>query len=57
SRSTDEGRITLSGRRLLTTVGGERHETPLGSDDEVLAAYRDHFGLRLDRLPGKSDLR
>lgn len=57
SRSTEEGRITLSGRKLLTTVGGERHEKPLGSDDEVLAAYRDHFGLCLDRLPGKSDLR
>lgn len=51
SRFTAAGRITLSGRKLVTTTGGERHETPLGSDDEVLAAYRDHFGLRLDRLP------
>lgn len=51
SRFTASGRITLSGRKLVTTVGGERNETPLGSDDEVLAAYREHFGLRLDRLP------
>ncbi|RPK51403.1 Arylamine N-acetyltransferase [Streptomyces sp. ADI92-24] len=51
SRFTAAGRITLSGRKLVTTVGAERHETPLGSDDEVLAAYHEHFGLRLDRLP------
>ncbi|MFJ3085200.1 arylamine N-acetyltransferase [Streptomyces sp. NPDC086838] len=57
SRSTDDGRITLTGRKLLTTVGTERHETPLAGDEEVLAAYREHFGVRLDRLPAKSDLR
>lgn len=57
SRCTEDGRITLTGRKLLTTVGTERHETPLGSDEEVLASYREHFGVRLDRLPAKSDLR
>ncbi|GAA2984383.1 arylamine N-acetyltransferase family protein [Streptomyces fulvorobeus] len=51
SRVTDDGRITLSGRKLVRTVEGERHETPLETDAEVLAAYRDHFGLLLDRLP------
>ncbi|MFD0021425.1 arylamine N-acetyltransferase [Streptomyces sp. NPDC058382] len=51
SRFTTTGRITLSGRKLVTTVGSERHETPLRSDDEVLAAYRDHFGVRLDQIP------
>ncbi|MEE4489382.1 arylamine N-acetyltransferase family protein [Streptomyces sp. BE230] len=51
SRFTATGRITLKGRRLLTTVGTERHETRLGSDEEVLAAYREHFGVHLDRLP------
>jgi N-hydroxyarylamine O-acetyltransferase len=45
------GRVTLSGRRLIRTVGDERHETVLGSDDEVLAAYRDLFGIHLDRVP------
>lgn len=51
SRLTPEGRITLSGRKLVTTVAGERHEQPLADDAAVLAAYRDHFGLVLDRLP------
>ncbi|WP_406449983.1 arylamine N-acetyltransferase [Streptomyces sp. NBC_00876] len=51
SRFTATGRITLKGRKLLTTVGAERHEAPLGSDEEVLAAYREHFGVHLDRLP------
>jgi len=45
------GRVTLSGRRLIRTLAGERQESELGSDDEVLAAYRDLFGIRLDRVP------
>ncbi|WNF26969.1 arylamine N-acetyltransferase [Streptomyces sp. C11-1] len=66
SRCTDTGRVTLSRRALITTVGGERHRTELATDEEVLAAYRDHFGLRLSRVPevrgrflgdGNSDLR
>ncbi|WP_393058049.1 arylamine N-acetyltransferase [Streptomyces sp. LN549] len=55
SRVTATGRITLKGHRLLTTVGGERHETPLESDEEVLAAYREHFGVCLDRLPAERE--
>ncbi|MFD7442193.1 arylamine N-acetyltransferase [Streptomyces sp. NPDC059909] len=51
SRLTEEGRITLSGRKLVTTVDGKREERQLGDDAEVLAAYRDHFGLVLDRVP------
>ncbi|MFD9426526.1 MULTISPECIES: arylamine N-acetyltransferase [unclassified Streptomyces] len=51
SRVTDTGRVTLSGRSLVTTVRGERHSTEQATDTEVLAAYRDHFGLRLSRLP------
>lgn len=51
SRLTDEGRVTLSGRTLVTTVRGERREVPLATDAEVLDAYREHFGLRLHRLP------
>lgn len=51
SRVTDTGRVTLSGRSLVTTVRGERHSTEQATDAEVLAAYRDHFGLRLSRLP------
>jgi len=44
-------RVTISDRLLITTVAGQRTETTLGSDAEVLAAYREHFGFTLDRLP------
>lgn len=52
SRYTETGRVTLSGRALATAVGGEHHRTELATDEEVLAAYRDHFGIRLARVPG-----
>lgn len=48
---TGEGRITLSGSRLIRTVHGERHEETLATDSDVLAAYRTHFGITLDRVP------
>lgn len=51
SRRTDDGRVTLSGRTLVTTARGARHERPLATDAEVLAAYREHFGLRLSHVP------
>ncbi|MFD3522488.1 arylamine N-acetyltransferase [Streptomyces sp. NPDC058653] len=51
SRNTPEGRITLSGGRLVTTVNGARHERELDGDAEILAAYREHFGLDLDEVP------
>jgi N-hydroxyarylamine O-acetyltransferase len=52
SRLTGDGRISLSGRLLIrTTAAGARSERPLTTDGEVLAAYRDDFGIRLERLP------
>ncbi|MFJ8856842.1 arylamine N-acetyltransferase [Streptomyces sp. NPDC102451] len=51
SRRTGDGRVTLRGRTLITTVRGERHEKELHDDAEVLAAYRDHFGLALTHPP------
>lgn len=51
SLPTAHGRVTLSDRLLITTTDGVRTETRLGSDDEVLAAYRTHFGFELVRLP------
>ncbi|MFF8289368.1 arylamine N-acetyltransferase [Streptomyces sp. NPDC016309] len=48
---TGTGRTTLSGRKLITTVDGRRTERVLEGDAETLAAYRDHFGIVLDRLP------
>jgi len=51
SRLTEDGRISLSGRTLIRTSAGTRTEQELGADREVLAAYRDHFGIVLDRVP------
>ncbi|MFC8224322.1 arylamine N-acetyltransferase [Streptomyces sp. NPDC057287] len=51
SRRTEDGRVTLRNRTLISTVRGERHETELGDDAEVLAAYRDYFGFVLDQSP------
>ncbi|NJP51582.1 arylamine N-acetyltransferase [Streptomyces sp. SBST2-5] len=54
SRVTEDGgRVTLSGRKLVLTKAGagEREERRLGTDEEVLTAYRDRFGIRLDRVP------
>ncbi|WP_374983254.1 arylamine N-acetyltransferase [Streptomyces fradiae] len=48
---TGRGRVTLSGRRLITTEGGSRAERVLSDDGELLAVYRDRFGIRLDRPP------
>jgi N-hydroxyarylamine O-acetyltransferase len=50
SRLTATGRITLSGDRLIRTLAGRRTETRLAKA-ELLAAYRDHFGITLDRVP------
>jgi len=51
SRLTEAGRITLSGRVLVLTTGeGGREQRELAAD-EVLAAYREHFGITLDREP------
>jgi N-hydroxyarylamine O-acetyltransferase len=52
SRLTADGRITLSGRTLITTSGGRRAEQQLDNDDAVLTAYHDHFGITLDQVPG-----
>ncbi|MFF5981632.1 arylamine N-acetyltransferase [Streptomyces olindensis] len=53
SRVTEDGgRTTLSGRRLtVTSAEGAREERELGTDEEVLGAYRERFGIELDRLP------
>ena len=51
SRQTPAGQVTISGRTLIRTGAGGRTETPLGTDAEVLAAYRDHLGIELDRVP------
>ena len=53
SRLTEDGgRISISGRTLIRTSGGSRTEVQLPGDDALLAAYREHFGIALDRVPG-----
>ena len=42
---TPEGRVTLSGMKLITTRGGERQERILGSEEERMALLRDLFGV------------
>jgi N-hydroxyarylamine O-acetyltransferase len=52
SRLTDGGRISVSGRTLIRTSGTSRSEEELADDAALLAAYRDHFGIVLNRVPG-----
>jgi N-hydroxyarylamine O-acetyltransferase len=51
SRLTPGGRVTISGRMLIQTQGGTRTEHRLETDDLLLAAYQDHFGIALSRVP------
>ncbi|UIX34648.1 arylamine N-acetyltransferase family protein [Streptomyces sp. GQFP] len=54
SRVTEDGgRITLSGRSLtVTSPGGEKKEVrELEADSEVLAVYRERFGVELSVVP------
>ena len=46
SRLTDEGRITISGMRFITTSkNGARQERNLKSQEEFEAALHEHFGI------------
>ncbi|MGW0628533.1 arylamine N-acetyltransferase family protein [Streptomyces sp. NPDC002758] len=53
SRVTEDGgRTTLSGRTVTVTApDGKREARELGSDEEVLTAYRERFGIALDHVP------
>ena len=51
SRLTPGGRVSISGRTLILTRGGARTEEQLDTDDALLAAYRDHFGIVLSQVP------
>lgn len=49
--TAEGGRVTMAGaHRIVTAPDGSRSEDDL-PDDEALAAYRDLFGIDLDRLP------
>nr|WSY54999.1 arylamine N-acetyltransferase [Streptomyces sp. NBC_00886] len=53
SRLTDDGgRVTLSGRGLTVTgADGTRDSRELTTDEEVLGAYREWFGIELRAVP------
>jgi N-hydroxyarylamine O-acetyltransferase len=50
TRLTGAGRVTLSDHTLVTTDAAGRHQTEL-TDQALLDAYREHFGIVLPRLP------
>jgi N-hydroxyarylamine O-acetyltransferase len=35
----------------VTSAGGGREQRELGTDEEVLAVYREEFGIELRRVP------
>ena len=51
SRLTPGGRVSISGRILIQTQDGTRTEHRLDTDDVLLAAYRNYFGIVLNRVP------
>jgi len=53
SRVTEDGRITLSGMKLITTSGSQRHERTLSSQDEYDRILRDQFGVVMQNQPQK----
>jgi N-hydroxyarylamine O-acetyltransferase len=53
SMLTPEGRVSIAGRTLIRTCADTRTEEQLCSDDELLAAYRDYFGVSLSLVPDK----
>ncbi len=53
TRLDGDGRVTISGRRLIRTKGEARAEEELADDGALLTAYRELFGVVLDRVPGR----
>ncbi len=51
SQLTADGRVSVAGRTLIRTSGGTRTKRELDTDEELLAAYRDLFGLVLSDVP------
>jgi N-hydroxyarylamine O-acetyltransferase len=49
--TTTFGLITIADRTLVITENGDREISTLSSDDELLSAYLEHFGMALERPP------
>jgi len=56
SRLTAEGRVTLSGSRLITTRGSERVERELADEAECDAALLEHFRISMRGRTGSPPL-
>jgi len=49
SLATPEGRMTLSGMRLIATTGdGERHESEVANEDDYARLLSEHFGINMN---------
>ncbi len=48
---TQDGRVTVRGRTLIETTSNLRSEREVDDDGELLAIYRERFGIVLDRIP------
>jgi len=48
SRPAPDGRITLSGGRLIRTARGRREEVPVVGTEEYRALLRTYFGIELE---------
>lgn len=51
SLPTEDGRITIKDRVLTQVRHGERTTDHLNDDSALLAAYDEHFGIKLDKVP------
>jgi N-hydroxyarylamine O-acetyltransferase len=51
SLATPDGRVTLSGLRLIVSSNGTKEERMLASDDQWRSALRDRFDIGLDQSP------
>ena len=51
SAPSSDGRVTISGDRLIITSKDSRNESVMTSDKEILDSYRRFFGIDLDRVP------
>jgi len=49
SLATPDGRVTLSGRRLIVTSNGKKQEQELATEAEWYSALRDYFGIVLPK--------
>ena len=48
---TEDGRVTVRGRTLIETTSDMRSERDVDDDGELLAIYRERFGIALHRIP------